>query len=75
MKAEKCRSCGAPIVWAVSARGKRMPFNAEPTAAGTWHLEETAPGEVRAAHGPGPDGHVSHFATCPNARQHRKGKS
>ena len=42
-----CRSCGAPMIWTVTAAGKRMPLN--------------------------PDG-TSHFASCPNAAEHRKPK-
>jgi hypothetical protein len=25
-----CRSCGAPVLWTISLRGKRMPLNAQP---------------------------------------------
>lgn len=28
-----CRSCGAAIVWAVTARGVRIPLDAEPNPA------------------------------------------
>jgi hypothetical protein len=26
----KCRSCGVPIVWEVSAKGHKMPMNPDP---------------------------------------------
>lgn len=29
----KCRSCGAPIIWAITERGKRIPLDAEPNNA------------------------------------------
>ena len=39
-----CSTCGARIVWCLTSKGNRAPFN--------------------------PDG-VSHFATCPQAGEHR----
>lgn len=63
-----CRSCHAEIIWAKTESGKAMPLDAKP--------------EKRFILFPGPDGnedeavavdtYVSHFATCPNANQHRK---
>lgn len=68
----QCSSCGAPIIWAMSERRKRMPMDAEPTvlAPGQYKLRENDDGSV--------DAYlvrrvwVSHFATCPNADQHRR---
>lgn len=79
-----CRSCGALIRWAVTASGRRMPVDAEPHEHGNVVLEVMsephpakqttlralviAPADVVA------DEVLrfrSHFATCPNARQHR----
>jgi len=55
-----CSSCGATITWLLTGNGKAMPVDG-------------------AVHTPGPGNalfdakvHVSHFATCPNANQHRK---
>lgn len=74
----RCRSCDAEIVWALTERGKRMPLDAEPVADGNLYLEPVArPGDdpyrVRAAREGDPAQHrrVSHFATCPNADDHR----
>jgi len=64
----KCSSCGAEIVWTLTAAGKRMPVDAKP--------------EKRIAIRPNPadpltplsrvvDVFVSHFATCPHADRHR----
>jgi len=58
----KCRSCGAPIVWFRTASGKRMPVDA------------TSCKPTDAAHQLDLKRHVSHFATCPYAEQHRKSK-
>ena len=40
-----CRSCGAPIEWAITAKGKRMPVDAEPRTDGTILLRHTRVGE------------------------------
>lgn len=70
-----CRSCGASIVWAITAAGKRMPVDAAPSPAGNLVLEGDA---VRVV--PSADmfdkrpRHTSHFVTCPQAAQHRKPK-
>ncbi len=52
-----CRSCDAPIHWIITAANKRMPVDAAP-------FEAALPGSDTM--------HQSHFATCPNAAQHRK---
>jgi hypothetical protein len=43
--ADKCRSCGAAIEWAVTERGKRMPVDAEPVEDGTILLSHKVMGE------------------------------
>jgi hypothetical protein len=57
----RCRSCRAQIIWFKTAAGKNMPVDAD-----TVKPEDTEydPDE----------GHKSHFATCPNADQHRRRK-
>lgn len=65
--AEKCRSCGAPIIWAKTQAGKDTPLDAKPlrlAALGGDLFGRQITGVV--------EGYVSHFATCPNAKQHRK---
>lgn len=59
----KCRSCGATIIWlrtatATSPVSKWMPVDPE--------------GVERQAVLFEPEKHRSHFASCPNAQQHRK---
>lgn len=61
---DKCKSCGADIVWKKTQAGKPVPLN---------------PPEKRFIDQDGGrvyvmlvDTYVSHFATCPNAAQHRK---
>jgi hypothetical protein len=58
-----CRSCGAAILWVVThPGGKRMPLDVPPVK--RFVVED---GEAYQR-----DTYVSHFATCPNAAQHRK---
>lgn len=59
----KCKSCGAPIVWAKSETGKAMPLDAKPEKRIV--LDSLGVGRVL-------DAFTSHFVTCPNAAQHRK---
>ncbi len=78
MKISACRTCGAEIIWAEMPSGKRCPFDVEPSSAGQWDLEEDR-GTVLAvslqrAEGSGEEGYTSHFATCPNAATHRRGR-
>ena len=62
-----CKSCGQELLWVKSSSGKNIPLNAEPIKkvwtenkkTQTWYFSDEA--------------YVSHFATCPNADQFRKG--
>lgn len=69
MKTQKCRSCGADIIWALSDHGKRMPVNAEMASGSGFVLEGDPP---RARLSVGEAVHLSHFATCPQAGKWRK---
>lgn len=68
-----CRSCGAEIVWALTASGKRMPLDAQslPLPPGRFILSGDDP-PVATPLRVVTSTYVSHFATCPNASQHRK---
>ncbi|MFA6031151.1 MAG: hypothetical protein WC969_14945 [Elusimicrobiota bacterium] len=76
MKLSACRSCGAPILWAETASGKKCPFDAKPTPAGEWALDDTTHPPLAAkivrAEGSSESGFTCHFATCPNAAEHRR---
>ncbi len=54
----RCRSCNARIIWFKTAAGKNMPVVADTVEPGDEKLELPR--------------HVSHFATCPQADQHRR---
>jgi hypothetical protein len=56
-----CRTCNAPIVWLKTPSGKNMPVDAG----------SVEPDDDRYMAGK----HVSHFATCPQAGQHRRRQS
>lgn len=72
METTGCRSCNAPVIWTITAQGKRMPVDAEPRSDGEIELRDgpgSAPVAVYA--GAATDGsarYVSHFATCKGQR-------
>lgn len=67
-----CKSCKAAIIWCITGNGKKMPVDAKQNPAGNIVLEGEAPTAVYVD--PGTGTHTSHFATCPNAAEHRKAK-
>lgn len=75
---EKCRSCSAPIYWAVTEAGKSIPVDAEPIPTGNMALNFLTAGVSarilgRSEHHNGAR-YQSHFVTCPNANKHRRRK-
>lgn len=79
MKLAHCRSCDAPIIWTVTQNGKKMPVDADPVIAerGFRLEEDDDPHEpptalFTVAPFDGERLHLSHFATCPDAREHRR---
>lgn len=84
--AKPCRSCGAQMVFVETIFGKRIPLDAEPNmekgnivVANGVAIYISGPkreGEARVvAERVGLRLYTSHFATCPNADQHRKASS
>lgn len=73
----KCKSCGAPIVWARSEKGTPMPIDAQKSLFGNIELSWFGRGEPPTATivAPGSGSYVSHFATCPKASAHRRRKA
>lgn len=84
--ADRCRSCNAPIRWAVSlASGKALPLDEAPTDRGNVWLHEAgeeggnvdvaevlAGDKLGRARNAGVALYLSHFATCPDAGKWRK---
>ena len=74
----KCKSCGAPIFWAKTIKGMPMPIDGEPSPRGNIVISEEGvalvyrdPSAVAPRYADEPR-YLSHFATCPNADDHRK---
>lgn len=59
MKTSSCQACGADIIFFENPKtGKKMPVNAETVEVGDDRLDLSH--------------QVSHFATCPKAKEFRK---
>lgn len=65
---EHCRTCGAAIEWALTEKGKRIPLN--PGSHDNGNLVVGADGVARSTDER--PARLSHFATCPQADEHRK---
>jgi hypothetical protein len=61
----RCSSCGADIRWIVMLSGKRMPVDAQPE-------KRVVLDDMPEPRGTVADVWVPHWATCPNAAQHRR---
>lgn len=71
---QRCRYCGAPIIWCLTEKGRRMPLDAEPTPDGHLRLDSaTGRCQVVGVGSPEHQHYTSHFATCPRAAEARKG--
>jgi hypothetical protein len=73
---QRCRTCGARVLWVVTERGNKMPLDADPDPAGRFVLADGDPplavyvGEGSAAR-PGEGRYQSHFASCPDSKKWR----
>lgn len=85
MSGSTCRSCNAPITWArIKQGGRRMPLNPEadwdrgnvrligPNLEGEEVGVVLSHDEARDRRKDGERLYLSHFATCPSARLHRR---
>jgi len=61
-----CNSCGRPIHWGKTENGKRVPLDMKPKNVYVLINPEK---EIYAVY----RGFETHFVTCPNAAQHRRG--
>lgn len=83
--ADECRSCSAPIRWALTQKGRRIPLDPDPVPDGNLVLapavepRSTPTAIALTRHNdpplnPDTPRYRSHFATCPNARAHRRNR-
>lgn len=66
----KCKSCGAPVVWAKTENDKNIPLDAKKVRGGNIFLDHGIARIVSPLSGLG--SYESHFKTCPQAREHRR---
>ena len=74
MVGARCKTCDAPLIWARFAESnKPVPLAAEPDPNGRTVFVGAGIVRVRGKNEPAPAGrsYTSHFATCPDADQHR----
>ncbi len=64
----RCRSCGAPLTWAKTLRGKNMPFDGQIVVLRT----EGNPLKDRLVDYVDTDVTKTHFETCPQANDWRR---
>jgi hypothetical protein len=73
--ADKCRRCAAPIRWGKTAKGRRMPLDAEPNPEGNVvMLDEFGNVRVLKKDEEPPRGvarWMPHWASCPHAEAFR----
>lgn len=75
----RCRSCSAPIVWARTSSGRKIPLDAEPNPDGNVTLDDADPLPRATVHNRDqvslladePEWWMPHHATCPNADEWR----
>lgn len=63
-KTVPCKSCGTPMIWTDTPKGKRMPLDATTLQR---RMVLNAEGQAIVA-----DTFLSHYATCPHADHFRK---
>lgn len=77
----QCSSCKADIIWSTSEKGSAAPIDFQPSPDGTVALEyrgsptplsRVVPVKHRFGR---TDLRKSHFATCPEAARHRRGRA
>lgn len=70
-----CSKCYAAIRWAKTPKGKSIPIDAMPSEDGKANVvlsRDLLGDQLATVVKPGEGTHVSHFATCPYAKEFRK---
>jgi len=60
----QCKACNTPIIWIKTVAGKNMPIDAIPVKA---YQGNRITGYINV------DVHITHWATCPKAKQFKTG--
>ena len=75
----RCKACGAPIVWIKLASGKNMPcdpesieYEEDPTGPMILVVKDGRVIHARESADSKQYGYISHYATCPAAKQFRR---
>lgn len=68
-----CRSCGAPIIWARTVKDKPILLDAQPHEQGNLELRGRVARYVVPDLNATTTRYRSHFVTCPQASEHRRG--
>jgi len=72
----RCRSCDAPLLWARTERGRRIPLDPEPYTGpepgGLFVLRDDVAIAVSPGAFEGEPLYRSHFVTCPHANDWRR---
>ncbi len=73
-----CSSCGAPLLWIKTPKNKSMPLDATPHPEGNVVIRDGLAVVLTLAEmtdvAVGQRRFYPHWATCPNAKSHRKAK-
>jgi hypothetical protein len=70
MSASTCKSCGAPIEWAYTVKGSRMPLDPGMFDDGNVAVDEHGTARMTDER----PARRSHFVSCPDAARHRRPK-
>lgn len=73
----RCSTCGAPVLWAKTSKGKPIPLDLEPRVDGNIVLERGVAlvlGPLERLQRGAETRYVSHFATCVDADKFRRPK-
>ena len=70
--ADRCRSCDAPIEWAITTKGSHIPLDPEPTPAGNLVLIDGIARHPTLGEDVPYLQYISHFVTCPDAERFRR---
>lgn len=61
----RCKSCGAEIIWATTKAGRKIPLDPEPVKVPLFVFDNGYANDP-------PPLRQTHFASCPNAKEHRQ---